>query len=110
MSGYDIVNEAKKQIKNPISNDPFDFAIYIYKKAAGIDYLKRGYSYLLAVGINVSINDIQLGDLIIVTNPWSLGIYIGDNKMVLAPSYNRNPMIVNMPKDYFEIRRYVKKN
>ena len=29
MSGYDIVNEAKKQINNPISNDPFDFAIYI---------------------------------------------------------------------------------
>ena len=109
MSGLAIVAEAKKQLKNPISNDPFNFVIDIYRKAAGIDYLKRGYSYFLAVGIKVSIKDIQLGDVIIKTNPYDLGIYIGNNKMILAPNYNRNPMIIEIPKDHFEIRRYVKK-
>ena len=109
MSGLAVVAEAKKYINKSSQYDCFEFVNFIYKKVAGINDLKRGFSCMLVAGTKVT-KELKPGDLIVQKVNWNLGIYIGNDTMVLAPR-NRGdiPRITSLPNYSYEVRRIVNK-
>ena len=109
MSALKVVSVAKSLIGKKLNYDCFEFIQFCYKEGAGID-LPRSFSLVLVTGDSVDPNKIQIADIIVIKSQWDIGIYIGNNQMVLAPKIRGNSAtITKMPNKYFEARRVLNK-
>ena len=112
-----VILLAKAQIGKPYeygSTGPNSFdcsglAQYVFKNGANIN-LPRNSKAQAEVGRAVSKSDLKPGDLVFFNTSGSgishLGIYIGDNQMVHAPSSGKKIQIVDITQSYWS-RRYV---
>ena len=110
-----VISLAKAQIGKPYeygSTGPNSFdcsglAQYVFKNGANIN-LPRNSKAQAEVGRAVSKSDLRPGDLVFFNTSGSgishLGIYIGDNQMVHAPSSGKKIQIVNITQSYWSSR------
>lgn len=94
----------------PGSNDPgigFDcsgFVQHVYKQALGLLLPHNAYSMSLQ-GKTVAVNDLQPGDLVFfntVRRQFShVGIYIGENRFIHAPSHGKGVQVDDMNDVYW---------
>jgi len=92
------------------SNDPgvgFDcsgFVQHVYKEALGLLLPHNAYSMSLQ-GKSVAVNDLQPGDLVFfntVRRQFShVGIYIGENRFIHAPSHGKGVQVDDMNDMYW---------
>ena len=106
MSGLAVVAEAKKYLNKKSEYNCFGFIQHCYEKGAGIR-VANTFSYLLVSGTGVTKNNLKLGDLIIIH--WNLGIFSGNNKMILAPKVAGDRPIETKLPDSFQARRLIQK-
>ena len=88
-SGYEIVKKqlGKKYVwakSGPSSFDCSGFTSYVFRNAAGVSLPRTTYDQI-NVGVAVSYNDLQPGDLVF-PHTGHVGIYIGGGQMIHAPS------------------------
>ncbi len=88
-------------------NTGFDcsgFVKYVFNEGAGIK-LPRSSREMRSVGSAVDIKSLKPGDLIFFKiNTSHVGIYIGDNKFVHAPSTGRSVAVDNLMNSFFQNR------
>ena len=112
-----IINLAKQQIGKPYKYgaegpDSFDcsgLTYYVFKNAAGIT-LPRNSSAQASAGTAVSRSNLKPGDLVFFNTSGSgishVGIYLGNNEMVHAPSSGKTISIAKITDTYWS-NRYV---
>jgi len=80
------------------------FVGYVFNEGAGIK-LPRSSREMRSVGNAVDLKSLKPGDLIFFKlNTSHVGIYIGDNKFVHAPSTGRSVAIDNLMSSFFQNR------
>lgn len=110
-----VINLAKKQIGKPYKYgatgpDSFDcsgLTYYVYKNAAGIT-LPRNSSAQASAGTYVSRSNLKPGDLVFFNTSGSgishVGIYIGNDEMIHAPSSGKTISTVKITQSYWSSR------
>lgn len=80
---------------------------YVYKKAWGAE-LPRTAASISEVSERIETNELRPGDLVFYNTqkrPFShVGIYLGDNKFVHAPSKGNRVRVDNMDSKYWQVR------
>ncbi len=80
------------------------FVNYVFNEGAGIK-LPRSSREMRRVGSAVDLKSLKPGDLIFFKiNTSHVGIYIGDNKFVHAPSTGRSVAVDNLMSSFFQNR------
>jgi cell wall-associated NlpC family hydrolase len=80
------------------------FVSYVFNEGAGIQ-LPRSSREMRSVGKPVDLKSLKPGDLIFFKiNTSHVGIYIGDNKFVHAPSTGRSVSVDNLMSSFFQNR------
>ncbi|MCE9633793.1 MAG: C40 family peptidase [Methylophilales bacterium] len=83
------------------------FVSYVFKQAANFT-LPHGARAISQIGQNIPVDQLQPGDLVFFNTLKStfshVGIYIGDNRFVHAPSAGGGVSVVNMKEDYWAKR------
>jgi len=109
--GYEIVQNAKKYIgvpyqyggNGPSSFDCSGFTKYVFANL-GISLPRTSYSQL-NVGVAVSRENLQPGDLVFFRSGGHVGIYVGDNQYIHAPQTGRTVSIDPMNRTLYAARR-----
>lgn len=111
----EVIKVAKAQIGKPYSygsSGPNSFdcsglTLYAYQNGAGITLPRNSKSQATA-GKYVSKSELQVGDLVFFNTSGSgishVGIYLGNNEMVHAPSSGKSVSIANMDLSYWSSR------
>jgi len=83
------------------------FVSYVFKQAANFT-LPHGARAISQIGQNIPVDQLQPGDLVFFNTLKStfshVGIYIGDNRFVHAPSAGGGVSVVNMKEEYWAKR------
>lgn len=83
------------------------FVSYVFKQAANFT-LPHGALAISQIGQNIPVDQLQPGDLVFFNTLKStfshVGIYIGDNRFVHAPSAGGGVGVVNMKEEYWAKR------
>jgi cell wall-associated NlpC family hydrolase len=78
---------------------------YVFQQVTGVT-LPRTSKELSQVGANVSLDDLQVGDLVFFnTRNYSfshVGLYLGDNRFIHAPRRGRDVEITTLSRDYWQ--------
>lgn len=94
----------------PNSFDCSGLTQYVYKNAVGVA-IPRVSSDQAKTGKSISYNNLQPGDLVFFNTSGSgishVGIYIGNNEMIHAPSSGKTISIVNIKTNSYWSSRYV---
>jgi len=97
----------KYKLGGTTPNTGFDcsgFVKYVFNEGAGIK-LPRSSREMRSVGSAVDLKSLKPGDLIFFKiNTSHVGIYIGDNKFVHAPSTGRSVAVDNLMNSFFQNR------
>jgi cell wall-associated NlpC family hydrolase len=78
---------------------------YVFQQVTGVT-LPRTSKELSQVGANVSLDDLQVGDLVFFnTRNYSfshVGLYLGDNRFIHAPRRGRDVEITTLSREYWQ--------
>ena len=78
---------------------------YVFQQVTGVT-LPRTSRELSQVGANVSLDDLQVGDLVFFnTRNYSfshVGLYLGDNRFIHAPRRGRDVEITTLSREYWQ--------
>jgi hypothetical protein len=78
---------------------------YVFQQVTGVT-LPRTARELSQVGASVSLDDLQVGDLVFFNtrnNAFShVGLYVGDNRFIHAPRRGRDVEITTLSRDYWQ--------
>lgn len=110
-TGQDIVNYAYNFLGRPyvwgaVGPDTFDcsgFTSYVYRHCAGIEITRTTYTQI-NVGVPVSYNNMQPGDLVFTYNNEHVGIYVGGG-MYINATYPGSTVRVTPVTNFYAARR-----
>ena len=110
-TGQDIVNYAYNFLGRPyvwgaVGPDTFDcsgFTSYVYRHCAGIEITRTTYTQI-NVGVPVSYNNMQPGDLVFTYNNEHVGIYVGSG-MYINATYPGSTIRVTPVTNFYAARR-----
>ena len=110
-TGQDIVNYAYNFLGRPYvwgagGPDTFDcsgFTSYVYRHCAGIEITRTTYTQI-NVGVPVSYNNMQPGDLVFTYNNEHVGIYVGSG-MYINATYPGSTIRVTPVTNFYAARR-----
>src|SRR5438105_11428179 len=78
---------------------------YVFQQVTGVT-LPRTWKVVSQVGANVSLDDLQVGDLVFFnTHNYAfshVGLYLGDNRFIHAPRRGRDVEITTLSRDYWQ--------
>ena len=111
VTGQDIVNYAYNFLGRPyvwgaVGPDTFDcsgFTSYVYRHCAGIEITRTTYTQI-NVGVPVSYNNMQPGDLVFTYNNEHVGIYVGSG-MYINATYPGSTIRVTPVTNFYAARR-----
>ena len=111
VTGQDIVNYAYNFLGRPyvwgaVGPDTFDcsgFTSYVYSHCAGIEITRTTYTQI-NVGVPVSYNNMQPGDLVFTYNNEHVGIYVGSG-MYINATYPGSTIRVTPVTNFYAARR-----
>ena len=110
-TGQDIVNYAYNFLGRPyvwgaVGPDTFDcsgFTSYVYRHCAGIEITRTTYTQI-NVGVPVSYNNMQPGDLVFTYDNEHVGIYVGGG-MYINATYPGSTVRVTPVTNFYAARR-----
>lgn len=110
-TGQDIVNYAYNFLGRPyvwgaVGPDTFDcsgFTSYVYRHCAGIEITRTTYTQI-NVGVPVSYNNMQPGDLVFTYDNEHVGIYVGGG-MYINATYPGSTIRVTPVTNFYAARR-----
>ena len=110
-TGQDIVNYAYNFLGRPyvwgaVGPDTFDcsgFTSYVYRHCAGIEITRTTYTQI-NVGVPVSYNNMQPGDLVFTYDNEHVGIYVGSG-MYINATYPGSTIRVTPVTNFYAARR-----
>lgn len=110
-TGQDIVNYAYNFLGRPyvwgaVGPDTFDcsgFTSYVYRHSAGIEITRTTYTQI-NVGVPVSYNNMQPGDLVFTYDNEHVGIYVGGG-MYINATYPGSTVRVTPVTNFYAARR-----
>ena len=110
-TGQDIVNYANNFLGRPyvwgaVGPDTFDcsgFTSYVYRHCAGIEITRTTYTQI-NVGVPVSYNNMQPGDLVFTYDNEHVGIYVGGG-MYINATYPGSTVRVTPVTNFYAARR-----
>ena len=110
-TGQDIVNYAYNFLGRPyvwgaVGPDTFDcsgFTSYVYRQCAGIEITRTTYTQI-NVGVPVSYNNMQPGDLVFTYDNEHVGIYVGGG-MYINATYPGSTVRVTPVTNFYAARR-----
>ena len=110
-TGQDIVNYAYNFLGRPyvwgaVGPDTFDcsgFTSYVYRHCAGIEITRTTYTQI-NVGVPVSYNNMQPGDLVFTYDNEHVGIYVGSG-MYINATYPGSTVRVTPVTNFYAARR-----
>lgn len=111
VTGQDIVNYAYNFLGRPyvwgaVGPDTFDcsgFTSYVYRHCAGIEITRTTYTQI-NVGVPVSYNNMQPGDLVFTYDNEHVGIYVGSG-MYINATYPGSTIRVTPVTNFYAARR-----
>ena len=107
VTGQDIVNFlGRPYVWGAVGPDTFDcsgFTSYVYRHCAGIEITRTTYTQI-NVGVPVSYNNMQPGDLVFTYNNEHVGIYVGSG-MYINATYPGSTIRVTPVTNFYAARR-----